>query len=377
MGDRWAKVDAIAASETENHGLVGLAVGVAYQGKVVFAKGYGFEDREAKIPIDPEETLFRWASVSKTATGVVAASLAHDGVIAFDDPIAKHYRGYAPKAFLERCTEKTRTNARGTFPCKDGFADVPLEPDDRGITIRRLGGHLAGVAHYDNGRGTPNPSDDFLRDASKNTGMQSALVFLADKPLVMIPGERLSYTSFGFNLLGVVLESASKTPFGDLVNARINDKIGTHISLDREAAPLPRRAVGYQRKDGVITRQDRNIDVSWKAAGGGLLSTITDFARYCAALDGESLLAKTDKAELWTSQNDANGKATDYGFGFEVGTYAGERLISHDGAQEKVRTSLTLYPERHFCTVVMSNAEYAEVGGIAGAIDRAMLEATR
>ena len=244
------------------------------------------------------------------------------------------------------------------------------------ITIRRLGGHLAGVAHYENGRGTPNPPDEFVRSPEKNTGMRSAMAFVVDKPLVMIPGERLEYTTFGFNVLGVVLESASKKSFDDLLDLHINRKIGTHITLDHESAPRPHRAVGYLRKNGVVTRQG-STDVAWKAAGGGLLSSVADFARYCAALDGEALLDASAKAQVWTSQKDAKGKDTDYGIGFEVGTYAGERQIAHDGAQEKVRTSLTLYPERHFCTVVMSNAEYADVGGIAGAIDRAMLEATR
>jgi hypothetical protein len=102
---------------------------------------------------------------------------------------------------------------------------------------------------------------------------------------------------------------------------------------------------------------------------------VNDFARYCAALDGNALLTAADKTLLWTAQKDSAGKSTEYGIGFEVGSFRGERRIGHDGAQEKVRTVLSLFPDRRLCVVLMTNAEYAEAGAIGEALSRVALGA--
>lgn len=215
----------------------------------------------------------------------------------------------------------------------DGWQTLPLTAEQRrGVTPRRLGGHLAGVAHYDNGVGTPNPPDDFLRDQARNTGIVSALPFLVTKPLVAAPGARFSYSSFGFNLLGATLERASGQSFDALV---------------------------------------------WKAPGGGLISSVDDLARYCAALDGNVLLSNDAKTLLWTSQTDTSGRPTEYGIGFGIGSFEGHRRLGHDGAQEKARPSLAYFPDRHLCVVVMTNAEYAEMDDLAPALERTALSAIR
>ena len=352
----WKPFDAAAAARLASDGLVGLAVGVAHQGKVVFVKGYGFEDREAQIPVDFKATRFRWASVSKSATGVLLAQLATENAINLDANIPSYYPGYVvPQTSLE-----------GNNP------DIVLAPEKRVITPRQLAGHLGGIAHYTNGQGTPQPPIAFLADPSKNTGMESALVYLAGKPLVYTPGNVYSYSSFGFNLLGVVLEKVTKLSFAELIETRINKRAGTQIALDREATPLPRRAVGYFREGAVVKRQG-STDVSWKAAGGGLISTPEDLTQYCAALSDQRLLSAKAKTLAWTTQKTASGKATNYGFGFRVGS----GFVTHDGAQEKSRTLLKLYTASGLCLVIMSNSEYSDVDAIAAALDPLALAAVK
>jgi CubicO group peptidase (beta-lactamase class C family) len=212
-----------------------------------------------------------------------------------------------------------------------------------------------------------------LADPRKNTGVEPALAYLVDKPLVNAPGAAFAYSTFGFNLLGVVLEKASHRSFDDLLEARINAKAGAHIAVDHETRPVTRRAVGYALEGGNVERREETADVGWKAPGGGLISTVRDFARDCAALDGDALVTPTDKALLWTEQKDASGHGTKYGFGFGVGRVLGERHVGHTGAQEKTRTALSFFPDRHLCVVVMTNAEYADVDGIGDALDRAAL----
>jgi serine beta-lactamase-like protein LACTB, mitochondrial len=370
----WTQLDAIAASEVENHALVGLAVGVAYRGELVFAKGYGFEDREAQIPVVAEVTRFRWASVSKTVTSVLADQLVREGVLDWNASVATYFPSYAPASFLVPCRGTALEHARGRFVCADGFARLPLAAPERSVSVLALAGHLGGVMHYENGNGTPTPPGEFL-ESSRNTGMEAAVTsYLLGKPLVAPPRERFSYSTPGFNVLGVVLEKASRASFGSLIESRINAKVGTHVALDREGEPGEHRAVGYVMKDGVIERRGQAADVSWKAAGGGLISTVADLARYCAGLDTGALLSDAGKTVLWTSQRDGAGKPTGYGAGFNVGTSAGNRWAGHTGEQDKTRTSLTIYPDRRLCVVIMTNAEYANMRELSAVFERTALQ---
>src|SRR5215210_7880319 len=77
-------IDRVAAAEVEKQHLVGAAVGVIKDGKLSMLKGYGFADREAKAPVDPRKTLFRWASCSKCVTAITALQLAEAGKLDLD-----------------------------------------------------------------------------------------------------------------------------------------------------------------------------------------------------------------------------------------------------------------------------------------------------
>lgn len=356
----WKKFDAAAAARAKSDGLVGLAVGVAHKGKVIFVKGYGFEDREASIPVDPNATQFRWASVSKTATGVLLAQLSSQGTINVDSNITTYYPTYVPPT----------VSLEGDNP------DITLPANKRVVTSRQLVGHLGGIAHYSNGQGTPNPPTAFLTDPTKNTGMESALVYLVDKPFVYTPGNVMSYSTFGFNLLGVVLEKASKQSFDALVDARINKKAGTNIVIDHEFKPIARRAVGYYGSGSMAKRQG-STDVSWKAGGGGLISTVKDFAQYCGALEDERLLTAKEKAVTWAMQKTASGKSVHYGWGMVIGEDASGLVVSHDGSQEKSRTLLSLHPKQELCVVLMTNSEYADARAIGDVLDPLALDAIK
>jgi serine beta-lactamase-like protein LACTB len=102
----------------ESQQLVGLAMGVIVDGKVVHVRGFGFADREAKRPVD-ERTMFRWASISKPLTAMRAMQLVEQGKLDLDAEV----REYVPE-----------------FPKKPHF-----------ITTRQLLGHLGGIVHYRNG----------------------------------------------------------------------------------------------------------------------------------------------------------------------------------------------------------------------------------
>jgi CubicO group peptidase (beta-lactamase class C family) len=327
-----ARIDTWAQNAMSTQGLVGLGVGVIQNGEISYLRGYGWEDKAAGLPVLSSGTLFRWASMSKMLTAILAVHR-----LDLDRPIEGYYSEYQPPAtYLDKGVQK------------------PL-PAGTVITARMLAGHLAGIPHYSNGLGSPAPPSAEMDDPLINTGIEWAMQHLLDKPLVAIPGRTYSYSTFGFNLLGVVLEHAVHQRFYAQALQEIAEPAGmTNLSPDYYWAPQPNRARGYYYD----TPTDGD-DVSWKLPGGGFQSSVKDLARFCVALTGDKLLSAADKQVAWTTLKDASGAATGYGLGFEVDWRRGRRYVGHSGSQEKTETRLRLYPEERLCLVVMTNSEQA------------------
>ena len=124
-------------------GTVGVGVVVVHDGEIVYLQGYGDEDREANIFVDPKETRFRWASIAKTFTSAIAVR-AHTGDIVDLD---KHVSYYYPQY---KVPNKYYVNGEKT----DGQY---LPTSQRHISMRRLLSHMSGIQHYSNGLSSPTP----------------------------------------------------------------------------------------------------------------------------------------------------------------------------------------------------------------------------
>ena len=323
-----AKVDALAQRSMRRQNLVGLSVALFRGGKVVYAKGYGFADREARIPAS-KETKYRWASISKPLTAIAAMQLVEQGKLDLD----KDIRSYVP--------------------------EFPKKPWP--ITMRRLLAHQAGIVHYRNGKVIRTQRS--YKEKHPFANLILALDTFKDSPLIAEPGTKYSYSTHGFILAGAVLRRAGGVPYWEQVRKRIKLPLGlSSLEPDYQWKDIPGRAVGYQRlgKKGEPFPSS-NTDVSWKLPGGGFLSHVVDLARFGAAWGSPSLLKKKSWETLWTSPALKNGKRTRYGLGFALGRYAGKRLVEHAGAQEKTRTWLLALPELHSGVALMSNCEYARL----------------
>ena len=338
--------------------LTGVVVGVARGQDIVYLKGFGYEDVEAQVPVDPSATRFRWASLSKSLAGVVTAQGLADGTTALDTDVAATVPGYTvPDRYLPG-------------DCQAAACAETLPEDARAITLQQLLNHTAGIQHYGNGLVYPVPPTAETGDPVVNTGIAWAIDYFKDAPLVARPGEESNYTTMGFNLAGVVIEELYGARFGDVIDAGISVPLGmTTMAPDFQWEEIPRRAVGYVKSNGVIGR-DGDSDVSWKLPGGGFLSTGEDLTRYCAGLLGDDLLPTEVRDEvLW-----ATGTPNDtYGLGFSVGTWQGERRISHTGSQQKAKTAFRMLPDSDLCFTVMTNATWADPGAMVNAVATAWL----
>jgi serine beta-lactamase-like protein LACTB, mitochondrial len=324
-GEATRLADKIIDQEFNSQKLVGVAVALIKNKKIVYVLNRGYENREKKISVSAK-TRFRWASISKPVTAVAALQLWEQGKLDLDADIRK----YVPE-----------------FPKKHGV-----------ITTRQLLCHQGGIVHYSNGAVIRTRKQYGELHPFKN--VIYALDRFKASPLVAKPGERHSYTTHGYILLSAVVQRAGKQDFATQSKLRIFEPLKMKtMRPDYQWEKIPHRAYGYRKTLGTITRST-NTDVSWKLGGGGFLSNIEDLALFAAGLmDGQVLGAKARKL-AWVRQQTATGRKTSYGLGFSVSGKNKELRVGHTGAQEKTRTFMSFYPEKGIGIVVMTNSEYGK-----------------
>lgn len=329
-----AEIERVVEKQIEQQQLVGVVVSVIQDGEVAFARAWGFEDREREIPTS-DQTMFRWASISKPVTAVAAMILVDEGKLDLDADV----RQYVPE-----------------FPDKG----VP-------ITSRQLLCHQSGIVHYTNG-----PVIQTETEYDVANPFESVLLSLdhfKESPLVHSPGEAYSYSTHAYILMSAVVERAADQPYAEFVRERIFKPLGMDsMQPDYQWRDIPHRAVGYIRRpaEGIVPSTD--TDVSWKLGGGGFISNITDMAKFAAALSRQELLSRRAYDEMWTVQILNSEKLAEAGLGFFIHEPNAQRVVSHNGSQEKTRTRMVIYPESKLGIVVMTNSEYGQPGRITTAI---------
>lgn len=318
--EQIAKLEsAVAATMADKH-IPGLSIALVTDNKIAWQKAYGLSDIENSIPTRTE-TVFRLASVSKAITAVAAMQLVEKGKLDLDAPVQK----YAP-----------------TFPTKE----FP-------ITTRQVLAHLSGIHHYK--RGEPERTDRFER-------LTDALAIFKDDPLLHQPGANYTYTTFGYTLLGVIIEGASGMTYSDYLKEHVFKPAGMqHSYIDDVYAIIPNRGRGYTPR--VYARFDGNVrnpalmDSSYKTPGGGLAMTAEDLARFAIATQNGVLIKPETFAVMSKMQKTNDGRETGYGYGWYVGSIGNRKVVSHGGVQAGTTTQLYLIPEKRFAVVILTNLE--------------------
>jgi serine beta-lactamase-like protein LACTB, mitochondrial len=216
--------------------------------------------------------------------------------------------------------------------------------------------HQSGIRHY---RG------DEVRSNTSYARVRDSFGVFQDDPLLFNPGERFSYTTYGYNVLGAAIEGASGEDYVSYVKKHICEPAGMEtIRPDSPLKIIPHRAAGY-RKSGPALINDIAVDVSNKIPGGGWCSTAGDLVRFARALAEGKLVDAQTLERMWTAQKTTQGKPTGAGYGCFIDTVDGDRLISHSGGQPKVSTYLVFSPARKTAVVLMCNLRGAGLKPLA------------
>lgn len=322
--DKREQIEKTISSFMSRQNIPALTVAIVQDNQIRFVGAYGITDLENFVPTK-SVTIFRIASVSKPVTAVAAMQLVEKGKLDLDAPVQKYVPGFPVKQFP--------------------------------ITTRQLLGHLSGVRHYRAGEGE--------RTARYNT-LTDALTLFKDDPLENEPGTRFLYTTYGYTLLGAVIEGASGMSFEDYMREHVFKPAGmTRTRLDDIFAIIPNRARGYTPR--VFAQLDGNyrnpvlMDSSYKYPGGGFVSTAEDMGRFAIAVMNGTLIKPETFAEMSKNQKTRDGRDTGYGYGWYVGRSPGfandPEAVSHGGVQAGFTSDLVLLPRKKFAVVVLTNIQ--------------------
>ena len=319
--------------------LAGLAVAMAWHGKIVYEKGFGWADRENRIPAT-EDTMFSIASVSKPITATGLMTLVQAGKIDLDRPI------------------------------NDYLGDVKLQArvgDAAQATVRRVANHSSGLPwHYEY---------FFNNQPSRLPSLEET--FLHYGNLVTAPGERYQYSNLGYGMLGYVIGRVSGQDFATFMRQEVFVKLGlTHTSV--EIGPgLEKFAATRYAVDGSPLAYYQNDE----PGAGSVYSSAHDLLRFGMFHLKDHL--SDQRAILSDASLDAMHRATmkmtddpptGYGIGWEVVDHPeGYHVVTHSGGMLGVATDLILVPTEDLAVVVLTNGSGNGVGPAEDLLIRTIL----
>src|SRR6059058_5722167 len=316
----------------------GMGAAVVLDGEPVWSAGFGMADVEDSAPAT-SSTLFRLGSISKPITATAILQLWERGKLDLDAPVQK----YCP-----------------AFPQKEWP-----------ITARELLAHLGGIRHYH-----PDGQGDIPEDSARHfVSMEESLHIFAADPLVAKPGTKFNYSTYGYTLVGCVLEGAASQKYVDYVRDNVFAPAGMdHTQADDFFAVVRHRTRWYHKDKSGVVRNAGVLDSSYKVPGGGLISSADDMARFEAAILADKFVKRPARDLMWTSQKTPDGKSTGYALGWGISDKFGIHIVAHTGGQQGTSTAFVLVPERRAGVIVLANMDSVDSGNLADQILKIALD---
>jgi CubicO group peptidase (beta-lactamase class C family) len=314
--EKLAPIESFMNGEVAAGRIPGACVLIQRHGKQIYQKCFGKRDAASGAPLTAD-AIFPIHSVTKTITSVAAMMLVDRGKLALGDPVSKYIPSFANmKVGVER---------------KDGEGRPVLDlvPPRRPITIEDLLLHTSGITYGFYGEGLVKAAyaGIYLGDFD-NAGFAERI---ARMPLAEQPGTLWDY-GHSIDVLGRVIEVVSGQSLYQFEKTNLLDPLGMTTTKFFLTDPAERaRYAQPLAKDRHVERN--SLDVTrWESGGGGMVSTIADFARYGqmllngGTLDGKTYLSPAAFTAMTTDHiGPGSGVARDYfyypgdGFGFGYG----------------------------------------------------------
>ena len=314
--ERLDRIHTMVKKHIDAGEISGAVMLVARRGQIAYFDVQGTMDAETKRPM-ARDSVFRMASMTKPVIGVSIMMMLEEGKVRLDDPISK----FIPE-FKNQHTAIQQEAGQGNTPPK--FYTVPAARD---ITVKDLLTHASGLSSGPMGQsvvareGRRRPEDT----------LGTYLPRVAKSPLEFQPGTRWMYSaSDGFDVLARVVEVASGMPVNQFLQQRVFTPLEmTETSHWPADGQMPRLVTAYTMNGGKMTKNENSMSMSSKvyfAGGGGLVSTVDDYAKFAqmlangGELNGKRILSPRTVKLMSSVHMPAStpGRAAGEGFGLSV-----------------------------------------------------------
>jgi CubicO group peptidase (beta-lactamase class C family) len=334
----------IRARDSLNIPSISAAVGLG--GELIWGSAVGYTNLKNHEPATPE-TIYRLGSTSKAVTASLIMRFASEGLIRLDEPINRL---------------------------------IPQLPADRPmITWRQLLSHTAGFGNY---------GDFGLKSAFYTIcnciqfdNVDEALRLFIDSPLLFEPGEDFEYSSFDVIAASKAVESVTGRPFLESLEHYLFTPLEMNHTFGDHAPDIEgNEAVFYElhqnrfRKWRSLNLSSHKVNLSYKWAGGGLISTPSDMVKMGNALLADStFINRTIRDDFWEPVVLANGKVNEqqYASGWRsyksyatehlLGEDTGVWMVHHGGVSKGSMNLLALFPEYELVINVSVNGREDEI----------------
>src|SRR3954451_9556788 len=266
-----ARIDAYIKNEIATEKIPGALMMIERHGKLGYYATFGIRDPATKAPMS-DDTIFRIYSMSKPVTSVAAMMLVEEGRLMLDEPVAKYIPAFA--------NVKVGVEKKG----EDGVFGLELVAPRKPMTIQDLLRHTSGLTYGFFGEGAVKKAYVDAKIFSEDVDNAGFADALAKLPLAYQPGTTWDY-SHSTDILGRVVEVASGKSLYQFEKERILDPLGMKDTsfYVTDAAKHSRIAEPFasDRKIGSgAEMNDPRIARKLESGGGGMVSTIGDYARF-------------------------------------------------------------------------------------------------
>ncbi|MEM6415682.1 MAG: serine hydrolase domain-containing protein [Pseudomonadota bacterium] len=240
-------VDGAVGALMEANDVPGVTISIVHDGKVALAKGYGYADVAFEKPVDPDKTLFRIGSISKTFTWTAVMQLVEEGKLDLDTDVNEYL---------------TQFQIPATF--------------DEPITMRHIMSHTTGFEDLF--------QRHFVPDQEKNVLPLAVFLERSMPARFKAPGGFHGYSNWATALAGLIVANQSNTEFSTYVERQIFNPLGMGHSTFREPIPSNIRdglSAGFRKVDGAYI--DIGFEYVSDAPAGAMSSTATDMAKFMLA----------------------------------------------------------------------------------------------
>lgn len=306
----------------------GLAIGVIRDGEIILARGFGYRDRDSRLPVT-QHTIMAIGSSSKSFTVTLLAMLTDEGRLEWDRPV----REYLPD-----------------FRLYDDFATAEMTPRD-------LVTHQSGLPRHDNmWYGRPRTRAELfrkLRYLEPNASFRS----------------RYQYQNLMFMAAGHLAERITGTDWHRLIDERILTPLGMDRSNTsvRESPRSGDYALPYVLHEGVLRQVPlRNLDPMGPAVS--VNSNVVEMLTYIqvhlngGVFAGRSIISEENAARMQRPHFAMPGDPefpelgqVSYGLGLRVGSYRGRKMVAHGGDVVGFVSSMSWLPREGIGVIVLSN----------------------